>query len=325
MNAVTPGVLFCIPIYDDWDGLVLLLEQLQRVAAGLGEPAGVLLVDDGSNQELPAARLAGFTGFASLEVLALRRNVGHQRAIALGLAFVHRHRPCRVVVVMDGDGEDGPDDVPALLARCRETGGRAIVFAKRTRRSEGPLFLVGYHGFRAAHYLLTGLRVEVGNFSAVPFALLERVVGISELWNHYAAAVIHARLPVEKVPLPRRRRLLGAPKMNATDLVIHGLSAISVYGARIGVRLLGLSAALTAVTAAAVAGLVGARLLTPLAIPPWAMTATGFLLVGLLNLFVLSMVFVLFVLQSRNVAPFLPIRDWEHYVARVESLVPPRR
>ena len=74
---------------------------------------------------------------ARVDVLRLRRNVGHQRAIAIGLAFIHAHRPCRAVVVMDADGEDRPSDVPRLLARLDAAGDPAIVFAERTRRSSG--------------------------------------------------------------------------------------------------------------------------------------------------------------------------------------------
>lgn len=309
--------LFCIPIFEDWESVILVLAGLQEALPRLGGPAAVLLVDDGSTAPPPTRQLEQLTGFTSIEILTLRRNVGHQRAIALGLAYIHRHRRCRVVVVMDGDGEDGPGDVPLLLERCRESGFAAIVFARRTRRSEGLLFLVGYHGFRLVHYLLTGLRVEVGNFSAVPHAILDRLVGISEIWNHYAAAVIHARLPIEKVPIPRRRRLLGRSRMNVTDLVIHGLSAISVHGARIGARLLGLVGVLVLATSAAIVGVVGVQWFASFPIPPWAMTVAGFLVVGLLNLLLLSMLFVLFVLQSRNNSLFLPIRDWRHYVARV--------
>ena len=72
-----------------------------------------------------------------VEVLHLRRNLGHQRAIAIGLAFVEAERPrCRAVVLMDSDGEDAPEDVPRLVARCEQEGRRKIVFAERTKRSE---------------------------------------------------------------------------------------------------------------------------------------------------------------------------------------------
>ena len=71
-------------------------------------------------------------------MLRLRRNLGHQRAIAIGLTYIQAQMTTayEAVVVMDGDGEDAPEDVPRLLARLEAEGGRSIVFAERTRRSE---------------------------------------------------------------------------------------------------------------------------------------------------------------------------------------------
>ena len=66
--------------------------------------------------------------------------------------------------------EDEPADVPRLLERLRGTDGRTVVFAERTRRSEGLLFRVGYAAYRLFHLLLIGVSVRVGNFSALPFA-----------------------------------------------------------------------------------------------------------------------------------------------------------
>jgi hypothetical protein len=319
-----PLTIVCIPVYNDWEAAQALTRSLGAVAAGLDGPWAVLLVDDGSTD--PPPRALGAPGLAGAEILRLRRNVGHQRAIALGLAYIHRRRPCRAVVVMDGDGQDAAEDVPRLLERCRDTGWGSIVFARRSRRSEDLLFQAGYHAFRALHRLLTGRAVEVGNFSVVPRPLLERVVGVSEIWNHYAAGVIHARLPVASVPIPRRRRLAGRTRMDRTALVVHGLSAISVYGATVGVRLLALTGALVAAAGGGLLAILGARALRPVAVPPWALEAAGFLAVGLLGLPVLSAVFVLVLLNARNAAPFLPIRDWEHYVidAAPLALVPGR-
>jgi hypothetical protein len=126
---------------------------------------------------------------------------------------------------------------------------------------------------------------------------------------------------VDKVPLPRRARRGGAGKMNATALALHGLSAIAVYGAVIGVRLLALSVALMVLTAAALVTAAGAGW-SGVALPPWVAAASGFLSLALLVLFLLSMLFVLFVLQSRNAAAFVPLRDWEYFVSGVEPLQP---
>ena len=223
-------LLVLIPIYNDWAAAGLLLRRLDEVLADAGLTADVLLVDDGATVPLPDCWPGhDWRALGRIDVLSLRRNVGHQRAIAIALAFVDRKRSPHVVVVMDGDGEDAPEDVPRLLACLHQNDHSTIVFAERTRRSESAIFRVFYALYRWAHRLLTGIPVRVGNFSVVPFRLLRRLVVVSELWNHYAAAVFKARLPRACVPTERAPRLAGKSRINFVDLVMHGLSALSVH------------------------------------------------------------------------------------------------
>ncbi len=123
-----------IPVYDDWAAVARVISELDAT----GRHFDVLLVDDGSVTPCPAA-LTGIAGAGAIEVLRLRRNLGHQRAIAIGLAYLESRGDQSPVVIMDGDGEDQPADVLKLLDAADATPGR-IVFAERTRRSEGWLF-----------------------------------------------------------------------------------------------------------------------------------------------------------------------------------------
>jgi hypothetical protein len=310
----------CIPVYNDWESAGLLVEQLDAVAATLGVPVSLLLVDDGSSEPPPAALPRRPAHLQSVEVLRLRRNVGHQRAIALGLTFIHEQRPCTAVVVMDADGEDAPKDIPTLFERCRREGFRSIVFAERARRSESRGFRAGYQAYKLLHRILTGRKVEVGNFSVVPWSALRRIVGISEIWNHYAAGVYKARLPVVQVPIPRARRLAGESRMNFVALVTHGLSAISVFSESVGVRMLVATSVMMGVALVALAVTIGVRLWTDLAITGWATTAAGLLGVLLVNLFLVLTLAVVFVLQSRDRDTFLPLRDYQHYLLETTTL-----
>lgn len=314
------GITLCLPIYNDWACAASVLQKIDDVAAELEPLVTVLLVDDGSSEAAPPLFEPALRHIARIDVLHLRRNVGHQRAIALGLAYLHDSCPDRLTVVMDGDGEDDPRSLPALLARSRQLGHAKIVFASRRKRTEGLLFRAGYWLFRVLHLLLVGRPVRVGNFSIIPPHLLARVVGVSEIWNHYAAGVHHARLPIDTIPIDRGHRLAGKSKMNFVSLVTHGMSAISVYGDVVGVRLLCVAGLLTMVAVAALAAIVAVRLGTDWGIPGWATTACGFMALMLLTLFTLSMVLVLFILQSRSLANFLPLRDWTYYVAREEMI-----
>ena len=313
-------ITICMPVYNDWPAVRQLLEQIDDLAARSKDAVSIVLVDDGSTEPCPPVLHPAVRALRRIDVVHLRRNVGHQRAIALGLCFIHETTRRGLTVVMDADGEDMPADIWALVDCCRRLDERCVVFARRTRRTEGLFFRGSYLAYKVLHRLLVGAGVDVGNFSVVPRPLLERIVGISELWNHYAAAVFHARLPLEKLPLARGRRLSGGSRMNLVSLVTHGLSAISVYSDVAGVRLLLLAAALYLLAAAGLVAVVVVRLFTDLAIPGWATNAAGLLLLSALSALLLMAVFVQMILQSRNYAQFLPLRDWRFYVASHKTL-----
>jgi hypothetical protein len=313
-------LLILIPIYNDWEAVSQLLVNLDRVMTQAGLKARVMLVDDGSS--LPVDEGIGRRAYVALDridVLALRRNVGHQRALAIALAHVYENVRPGAVVIMDGDGEDAPEDVPRLVAKL-EASGNPVVFAERRRRSESLLFRCGYHGYRFVHKLLTGIPVRVGNFSIVPALQLERLVVVSELWNHYAAAVFKARLPRETLPTERAKRITGQSTMNFVALVGHGLSALSVHAELIGVRLLVATVLVVGVLGILVAAVVGVRLGTSLAIPGWATTATGLLLVMIFQAAAFAVAFVFLVLHGRSQPSFIPLRDYRYFVAGVRVL-----
>jgi hypothetical protein len=252
----------------------------------------------------------------------LRRNVGHQRAIALGLTWIRCHLSCSFLVVMDGDGEDDPNDVPTLLRRCEELAAKKAVFARRTRRTEGLIFRGFYRLYRFFFRTLTGRTIRVGNFSVVPAHLLERLVCVPELWNHYAAAFSKARVPFDQVPTPRGSRLAGQSRMNLVSLMIHGLSAISVFGEEVGLRLLLASLLLSIFAGIAICAVVFIRFFTDLAIPGWATSAFGLLLVLLVQGLLSSLVIVFLILQARSNMAFLPLRDYGFYILECKRVVP---
>lgn len=322
-NGEKVNAIILMPVYDDWEAAELLIYQLDRALASHDGVVDVLLVDDGSHHELkPGFPRQPLGIIRRVEILRLRRNLGHQRAIAVGLVHVYRERPCDVVAVMDCDGEDKPDDVVRLLAKVRETGFAEVVFAERKLRSEGLVFTTCYKTYKILHYGLTGIRVRFGNFSAVPFAFLETLVVVSELWNHYAAAVVKAKLPVALVPTRRGRRLSGRSRMNFVGLVVHGLSALSVFGEIVGVRLLLAAGALGTFLLVLLAVITGIPLATNWAVPAWATYTSALLLVLLIQVLTASGLAALFILANRVALNYLPLRDCPYFVAHIRQVYP---
>jgi hypothetical protein len=194
------------------------------------------------------------------------------------------------------------------------------VFAERTKRSEHLAFRVFYGLYRLAHRLLTGIPVRVGNFSAIPLSHLDALVVVPELWNHYAAAVFKARLPRHTVPTARATRIAGEPRMNMAALIGHGLSALSVHAELVGVRLLIACGVVALAVCALLASVLAVRLTTSLAIPGWATTATGLLVIVLFQIVSLAVFFAFLVLHGRSQPQFIPLRDFSYFLGGITPL-----
>jgi glycosyltransferase involved in cell wall biosynthesis len=320
-RATDHPLTILIPTYNDWEALALLLTDLDAALAEKGLEAGVLIVDDGSTVA-PASSLGRQTYrvLRDIDVLSLRRNLAHQRAIGIGIAFVEDRGRCDALVVMDGDGEDSPRDVPRLVAESLRQGGTHIVFAERTLRSESMTFRVFYVLYKYLHFFLTGYSVRVGNFSVIPRVRLASLAAVSELWNHYAAAAFRSGQPMCMIPTRRATRLHGRSRMNFVALVIHGLSAISVYSEIVGVRLLIMTAVLMVIDLLGIAAAIYIRVATDLAIPGWATYGVGILTLLLMQLLMLMVVFVFVILSGRNSYSFIPKRDYLYYVLGVHPI-----
>jgi hypothetical protein len=317
------SVVILTPVMNDWVAVGLLIEALDKELGRTTAVCSLVVVDDGSTrQPEPGWFRAPLKTLSRVTLIRLRRNLGHQRAIAIGLTAVYRTIQADAVVIMDADGEDRPGDVVRLIQACEEHDPPRIVFAARMRRTESAVFRFFYAFYRGLHRVLTGIPVRVGNFSIVPFPHLGSLVVVTELWNHYAAAVFKSRLPFHLIPSERGRRLAGASSMNFTALVTHGLSAISVFGEIAGVRLLIASGGLFALVCLLLAAVVTVRLYTPWAIPGWATAATGLLLLLAGQVLTASAGLVLFVLSSRNNLSFLPLRDYEYFIERTVEVYP---
>ena len=309
-----------IPILDDWKSLSLLLPLLDRGLPGKGLEYEVIVVDDGSREAFSNSELSSLQNIRGVTVVELKRNLGHQRAITIGLAYAAAERDPDLVLVMDGDGEDDPAEALKVINECRISGSEQVVFGKRSARSEGIIFRVFYALYRLVYKILTGHSIRVGNFSVIPRSVLRRLVVVSEVWNHYAAGVLKARVPVTEVDTHRGRRLSGRSRMNFVSLVTHGLSAISVYGDIAGVRLLLGTAVLILLSLIGILIVVIVRFATDLAIPGWATYVVAMLLIILMQAVTLSLFFIFLVLNNRDTAGFIPERDYVHYISRVREV-----
>ena len=118
------------PVYEDVEACSRLFKEL---ADQFDDRLFVVAVDDGSvRQPLDVGCLeaAGVKGV----VIKLKRNVGHQKAIAIGLSYVSdKIGPDQRVVVMDSDGEDLPATIPTLLKQLQRDDVDVAVAHRKSR------------------------------------------------------------------------------------------------------------------------------------------------------------------------------------------------
>lgn len=301
------------PVFNDWESCRELMRRTRAMNAENKQlSCRFVIVNDGSVDPIPAEFMPADT---ESEILHLNLNVGHQRAITLGLCYINEYKPCDYVVVMDADGEDKPEDIPQLIEKAKAEYDK-IIFATRQRRYEGFWFRKFYVLYKLIFRLLTGKKINFGNYCAIPYQRLTNIVYISDLWNHFSGGLIRSRIPYTSIPLERGVRYYGSSKMNFISLIIHGLSAISVYTDMLAVRSLIVTLSAIFVATAGIITVSAIRIFTPFAIPGWASFVTLSFLIIIFQAFLISLLLIFSVLSYRTQNRFIPAISYKSYLQR---------
>lgn len=309
-------VAIVTPVYEDQQSFAELCRRLAEAERVAGATFYVIAVDDGSLAEPPQAMAFSAAGLSG-EILRLARNVGHQGAIAIGLARAAALNNVGACVVMDSDGEDTPESIPRLLTAI-SAPNVDVAAAARAKRSETLTFRAFYMVYKRLFKVLTGQTLRFGNFMALSPKALERLSGMHEAWVHVAAAVVKAKLRRVDVPTDRGKRYFGASKMNFPSLVLHGMRAVMVFADLVLTRL---ALALIAMAMAVVTVVGGAIVLRVLGLttPGWVTIVTGFALSLFLQAGLFTMITLIVSSLGRvDTPPRVRSRALE-YVAHIEA------
>jgi glycosyltransferase involved in cell wall biosynthesis len=308
------------PVFNDWASFWELVKALDLQAPRWNMRVDLIAVDDGSTQPRGPAP-DSIKHLNTVSVLTLACNIGHQRALAVGVAHVNQLGEHDCVVIMDCDGEDRPEDI-ARLIEAHHRQPDAIIAAQRTQRSEGVTFSASYTVYKRVFRALTGRNIDFGNFCLVPAMHISRLAHMAELWNHLAGTIVRARTPLVRIETRRGQRYAGRSHMNTISLIVHGLSAMAVFSDLLFVRLLvaALVIGFLAILGTIVA--IGIRVFSDLAIPGWATTAVGLLLIILVQGLNLSAMAAFMTLTNRSTVPFIPAINAGSYIRGVQRIWP---
>jgi polyisoprenyl-phosphate glycosyltransferase len=302
----SPRLWIVTPVFFDVESFMILRERIHEIIpADVNDPGyelTLVAVDDSAGRDDQIAKL---THLSDVRVVSPPFNVGHQRAIVYGLRCLSANIADEdLVVTMDADGEDQPEDMARLLAPLTQgvIKPRTVCIARRTKRREPIQFRIWYVAFRVLFRALTGSVVRSGNYAAYRGDVVHTTLRHPSFDLCYSSTLVSLDIPVFEVRCARGVRYAGRSRMNRTRLFMHGLRMLMPFLDRIAVRALFLFSAVLALSMLGAVAIVGVRVFTDNAIPGWAtFTLLSALLLSLTALGSFVVLFATFS-QSRAVS-----------------------
>ncbi len=103
-----------ISLYNDWKSVFELLKNIDLQIAEWKVSVSVLIINDASTEKKPKTEL-NFKNIKSARIINMKNNQGHARCYAAGLKFLMEKEDFDYVILMDGDGEDRPEELSLLF------------------------------------------------------------------------------------------------------------------------------------------------------------------------------------------------------------------
>jgi len=227
-------IIILIPVYNDWESLNKLLSEINENIKSFSEiNFECLIVNDASSIQPFALKKPG--NFLSIELLNMKENRGHARCNAFGIRYVFQNKEFDNLILMDGDGEDRPEEIKSLVEKIKENPNLSVV-AKRVKRSEGLFFQSLYQLHKLITFIFTGQNINFGNYSILTRNDVEKLYSKASLWSSFSGSVKKNIKFLNEINSIRGLRYFGPSKMSLIKLIIHSLSIIAVFKYQVFLR-----------------------------------------------------------------------------------------
>ena len=224
--------LFLIPVFDDWNSLSILLKKINSEVSLLENIFEILIVNDASNIK-PNINFKLFDKFSSIKIINLKKNIGSQSAIAIGLKYISSLDGIEKIIVMDADGEDDPTSLKEMI-KCSIDFPENIITVNRTKRNTNFIFRIFYEIHYLFTYLIVGKKIRFGNYSLINFSNLKNLFNNQDLLIAYPSTIMKKfSKNIKPIFAERRKRYTDKSKMSFFQLILHSLRIITVFKLRL--------------------------------------------------------------------------------------------
>ena len=219
--------IILIPVFNDWESLIKLTKNISLQLKDLkNAEIKFVILNDGSTKSQP--KIDKPENILSIKILNMKINKGHTFCIAYGIHYILNNEEFDNLIIMDGDGEDRPEEVLNLIEKNSKNLEKSVI-AKRVKRSEGILFKFSYQIHKLITLIFTGHNINFGNFT---FLTKKDLISLSKeplLWKSYSASFKKNFKNFTYINSIRGKRFFGPSKMSFFKLIFHSLSIIAVF------------------------------------------------------------------------------------------------
>jgi glycosyltransferase involved in cell wall biosynthesis len=214
-----------IPVFNEEDNLKPLISEIEAALNSLSKRYEIVIIDDGSRDNTFGVLAEIYRVDPHLRVVKLKRNFGQTAALAAGLA----HARGEVVVMLDGDGQNDPADIPTLLAKLEE--GNDIVCGWRHRRRD-PFLSRRVPSMIANSVISWTTQVKLHDYGCTLKAIRKEIAKNLKLYgemHRFIPAIAYERgAKITEVKVNHRPRLRGKSKYGITRTVRVILDLVTV-------------------------------------------------------------------------------------------------
>src|SRR6516225_8076088 len=216
MNGSSPGdsadvrmhaCSIVIPVYNEEDVIASLLDEVRSFANGWQEDYELLLIDDGSSDRTASIALDRFASWSQGKLIRLSHNSGQAAALYYGMKYARGN----IIVLMDGDGQNDPRDIPRVLApldQCDIVVGIRVNRQDSFIRRKMSLFANAVRG----RILKDGVSDTGCGIKAFHRRVIEAFIPIRTLYSFIPALAVSAGFSMQQVPVNHRARTGGKSK-----------------------------------------------------------------------------------------------------------------
>ena len=223
-----------IPVYNDWQSVFKLLENINSQISKLNDEFSVIIVNDASNESRPEFSV-DLNNLNSVQIINMKENRGHARCNAAGLKYINEKEEFDYTIPMDGDGEDRPEELSLMIEKTKQYPD-IVVTANRVKRSEGFIFRFCYLAHKYLTLIFTGQTIKYGNYTCLPKSIVNEIVNEPATWNSFSGSLAKIAKDRKSVPSERGTRYFGPSKMSFVNLLKHSLSIIAVFKTTLLIR-----------------------------------------------------------------------------------------